>query len=691
MKKLFTLLSIVLMTRATVAQDHTTYFCGQLTAQSKLFNQHPEQADEMRANQEALEAFTENYYAERGGDDVIYTIPVVFHIIHQGGPENISDEQIQDAVAILTRDFRKLNPDTASIVDDFVPIAADCRIEFKLATKDPQGNCHTGVNRISSDLTYDGYNSDMKALSYWPRNSYMNIWVCSSIGGNTAGFTNLPGDVASNWAASEDGIVLRSDYVGSIGTSSVSHSRTLTHETGHWLNLYHTWGGSNDPGLAENCSMSDLVSDTPTTIGHTSCSLSSGTCSSPIDNVQNYMEYSYCSNMFTYGQRQRMRAALTSNTAQRNQLWTNTNLIETGVINPPLCEAIVGSNTRSACIGESVQFSDLSYHGITSWNWNFGDGAVLSGSDPLVHKNPIHQYVDPGIYNVTLEVSNGTESMNVTENSFITILDTGMIFSPFAEGFETAWPANNWVSVNPDGDESWEITPTASFSGDKSLKLRNYSIDAGRVDELYTATYEMTGADTIYLSYKWAYANRTTTTDDKFRISVSGDCGNSWVVRKLRKGTTNLPTATATNSQFTPASEADWDGEVLTLNNSDWYNDRFRLKFEFTGLGGNNFYLDDINIFAVGATGVFNPEPIFIYNVYPNPAAGDMTVELGQLNSENITIELYNATGQLCSTIFSGHLSSGRQKFTIPDQPTGLYNVVLKKDGHMAVQKVIFE
>ena len=163
------------------------------------------------------------------------------------------------------------------------------------------------------------------------------------------------------------------------------------------------------------------------------------------------------------------------------------------------------------------------------------------------------------------------------------------------------------------------------------------------------------------------------------------------MIRKLRKGTTNLPTATATNSQFTPASQDDWSGEIMALNNVDWYNDRFRVKFDFSSLGGNNFYLDDINIYASGVSGVYQPEPLFLFNVYPNPSAGNMTLELGYLNQDNITVELYNATGQLCSVIFNGSLNSGRQLIDIPDQAAGLYNLVLRKDGHTAVQKLIFE
>ena len=111
--------------------------------------------------------------------------------------------------------------------------------------------------------------------------------------------------------AEEDGIVIQHNYTGSIGTSNAYRSRTLTHEVGHWLNLRHPWGNSNNPGLAENCDEDDLVDDTPNTMGWTSCVLEGTTCGS-LDNVQNYMDYSYCGRMFTLGQKDRMRAAALS-------------------------------------------------------------------------------------------------------------------------------------------------------------------------------------------------------------------------------------------------------------------------------------------------------------------------------------------------------------------------------------------
>ncbi|MFM9985910.1 MAG: M43 family zinc metalloprotease [Flavobacteriales bacterium] len=692
MKSIATVILVCLSILGVVAQDHTVYYCGQVKAREKLFGQHVGAEEHARMANARLEEYTEEYVNNRGGDDEIYIIPVVFHIIHDNGEENISAEQVHDALEVLTRDFRKQNPDTTGIVDAFEDIAADVRIEFRLATKDPDGNCHTGINRIASELTYDGFNNDMKALSYWPRDMYLNIWVCNTIGSNTAGFTNLPGDVNSPWMADEDGIVIKHNYCGTIGTGSGFTSRTLTHEIGHWLNLYHTWGPGNSPEDPDNCGQSDLVSDTPTTIGWTSCNLSGASCGSDVDNVQNYMEYSYCSRMFTWGQRQRMRAALTSNTAQRNQLITQSNLEATGVLDPPLCVAYFTSPMTSVCVGDSVQFNDESYHNIVEWNWNFGDGNTLNGSDPATFKDPYHVYDQPGVYTVTLTVTNGQEQLTSEVTGFVTVFQLAQNDAPFAEGFENTWPANNWSIYNESNDETWEVTPTASYTDDKSLKLRNYNNDiSGSFDVLYSATYDMSTATTIYVSYKWAYANRVNETDDMLRISVSGDCGATWQVRKIRKGLSNLPTATVTNTQFTPTTLDQWDSETLTLTQAQWFTSSFRVRFEFEGKGGNNLFLDDINITAEMPVGVEEAGLPVLVNLYPNPAEGNMTLEVVQPNSGNLKVSLFDATGRLCLIPFRGGSSSGKHLIAIPEQAAGMYYLRVEKDGLTCEKKVVFQ
>ncbi len=693
MKILKSLLLVALGIASTgiIAQVEHLY-CGERESRVRMFGMYPEAEGLARRANEALENYTENFIddAQDRGSQTIYTIPVVFHVIHNNGPENISDEQILNGLSILNRDFSLQNADISLVVSAFENITADVGIQFALATRDPDGNCTRGINRIVSPLTSDG-GQDMKDLIIWPRNKYLNIWICQDAAG-AAGYTNLPGDVAGFWGAATDGIVVRSDYVGAIGTSTNQRSRTLTHEVGHWINLYHTWGPGNSPGVASNCNQDDNVTDTPNTIGWTTCSLTGSSCGNTVDNVQNYMEYSYCSRMFTEGQRTRMRAALTSSIAQRSSLITASNLLATGVTNPALCVADFKFDKTILCTGGSVAFTDVSYHGINSWNWNFGDGESLVGNDPAVHQNPTHTYNTPGTYTVTLTVSNGADMLSKTYSNVITVLGEGGISTPLLEGFEGTWPENNWFINNVDGDETWQVVNT-SYSGTKGLKLSNFTSESGHIDEFISNTFDMSAIDTIFVSYKWAYANRANETDDRLRISASGDCGTAWTLARIRKGTTNLPTRTGTNLAFTPSGIDQWSGETLTLTNSSYMTENFQLKYEFISYGGNNLYLDDINITAVDTLGNFieiTESPLEI-NLFPNPSNDNATLVLGSAAHRKTEITLFNASGDLVDNIYSGNLSVGMHNFNIEKQPSGFYIVQIQSGQTITHRKLVFQ
>ncbi len=690
--KILSCIATLFLVTSINAQVNEVRWCGQQAAQEKLFNSRQGAREEAELAKQILEEHTLNYSeSDRSGDEPVYVVPVVFHVIHMNGPENISDAQIRNAVDIMTRDFRKQNTDIVNVVPQFQSIAADCQIEFRLATKDLNNNCHSGINRVQSSLTYDGWNDGLKGLSYWPRNKYLNIWVCANLEG-AAGYSIFPQHVSSSWEAGEDGIVILSNYVGNIGTGSEARSRALTHEIGHWLNLSHLWGDSNYPGDESNCGMTDWVSDTPQTIGHISCNLAASTCDGSLDNVQNYMEYSYCSNMFTAGQRARMRAALTSPVASRNQLITQSNGIATGVINPPLCVAAFSSSIKTVCEGSTITFQDESYSAITNWNWDFGDGTTLQGSNPLIHKNPAHQYLTSGTYTVTLTVNQGASSLTKTMENYIHVFPASMISQNLYEGFEGQWPNSNFFVDNQNQDLTFEITPTASFSGSKSLKLRNHGNTVlGNTDILYTATFDLSNAANAELSYRWAYAGKTTPSADKLVISFSGDCGSTWAVRRTREGVSGLSTAASINTQFTPTTSSQWGGESLTIGAASWLTNNFQARFEFIGQGGNNLYLDDINITANFPVGVSELKPTSLFGVYPNPSSSNMTLDFMLQSSEEVSIMLYNTTGQLCENLYKGHLPAGKHLFSIEKQPAGLYNMILTQGKNVSVQKIIFE
>ena len=110
--------------------------------------------------------------------------------MHNGGSENISKSQVLSQMETLNEDFRRTNADKSSTPAEFAGLAADCEIEFRLAQKDPSGNCTDGIVRYKTSLT-SAADNDIKALSYWNSKKYLNIWVVENIdngGGQSGGF-----------------------------------------------------------------------------------------------------------------------------------------------------------------------------------------------------------------------------------------------------------------------------------------------------------------------------------------------------------------------------------------------------------------------------------------------------------------------------------------------------------------------
>ena len=141
--------------------------CGSDEMEQKLFQEHPEYKQAYLRSRKKLESFTKQYQENHTKSGATYIIPVVFHIIHNNGPENINDSQIYDAVEQVNLQYRKLNPDTNQIVSAFQSIAADAQIEIRLAQIDPNGNCTSGITRTVSPLTYPG-DHQVKSLIHWP-------------------------------------------------------------------------------------------------------------------------------------------------------------------------------------------------------------------------------------------------------------------------------------------------------------------------------------------------------------------------------------------------------------------------------------------------------------------------------------------------------------------------------------------
>ncbi|WP_233131516.1 M43 family zinc metalloprotease, partial [Tenacibaculum holothuriorum] len=321
----------------------------------------------------------------------IITIPVVVHVLYTNSSNNISNAQIMSQMTVLNNDFRRTNADRTNKWSQ----AADTQIEFKLATIDPNGNATTGITRKQvSKSTWLTDNSMKKSsqggVNPWNTSEYLNMWIVDNLtnsqGNSILGYAQFPGG-----AASTDGVVMADQYFGTTGTAQAPFNggRTTTHEVGHFLNLRHIWG---DGG----CGVDDFVSDTPESdapnyqckTGHVSCGSE--------DMVQNYMDYSddACMNLFTAGQKNRMRAVLEAGGARRSLALSDK--FGSGAT----CTATVPTGVSTSGItssGASVSWSavtaatyDVRYRatGTSSWTTN----AVSSNSTTLSGLSASTQY-----------------------------------------------------------------------------------------------------------------------------------------------------------------------------------------------------------------------------------------------------------------------------------------------------------
>jgi hypothetical protein len=252
-----------------------------------------------------------------------FTIPVVVHVIHNGEPigtgANISDAQVLSQIQVLNEDFRRITGSNGFNND---PDGADVEVEFCLAKQDPEGCVTTGIDRVnmsavSTTWSGPGGNTDsvLKPATTWDASQYMNMWSVNFADGSLLGYAQFPGGPANT-----DGVVSNYTYFGSNDAPGVSIpgnfnlGRTMTHEVGHYLALFHTF--------QDGCAGGDQCADTPAVDNpNFGCPTTHQSCGD-LDMVRNYMDYTNdsCMNVFTNDQKARVISALTNSPNRPNTI-----------------------------------------------------------------------------------------------------------------------------------------------------------------------------------------------------------------------------------------------------------------------------------------------------------------------------------------------------------------------------------
>lgn len=618
----------------------------------------------------------------------VKVIPVVVHVIHNSGTENISDAQIQTQITVLNEDFRKI----AGTSGDGNGV--DTEIEFCLAKKTPDGKCSNGIVRIQSPLTnhLTYQRAQLKSLSYWDNTRYLNMYIVKTINGSSGilGYSSFPGGPPD-----EDGIVVRHDYFGRIGTAATSLGRTTTHEIGHWFGLYHTFNGGC--GL-DTCADGDYVCDTPPAMNPNFGCTSINSCPNDFpdvnDQIQNYMDYSddACKSMLSAGQKARMHASLTT---MRYDIWQQSNINATGCGSgyvSPACNVIADftSNAQNICIGNPVLFTNKTLNDPLSFQWYFS-GGIPSTSILL---NPTINYNAIGVYDVKLVVTGSSGMDSVIQSNYINVTTPALGQSlPFFEGFEgSVFPQNGITIDNPDAGVTWERDTIAiEYAGSGAARINNLiNINYGQSDAMILPLFDFTTFTGIpYLNFKWAYAKSDVNYSDELIVLVSNDCGVNWVQKFYKTGTAMTTGPTQTIS-YIPDTNTVWKTANINLSTYST-NSNVLIKIVNVTDGGNNLYIDNINLGNV-FTGIENQNATdHSLSIFPNPSSTSFTLEYLLSESDNISYEIIDITGREITSSASGKQSIGLYQVSVSTSEfsDGIYFLKMKIGAEIITRKLL--
>lgn len=337
------------------------------------------------------------------------------------------------------------------------------------------------------------------------------------------------------------------------------------------------------------------------------------------------------------------------------------------------------------CEGETVVFTDLSIGGNGDRNWTF-EGGLPNNSTDL---HPEITYSTPGIYEVSLLVENVNGTGTETKINYIQVLPYSGSPLPFTEDFEsTTIPNSEWFVENGTGI-TWESNSSFGNGSTNSVWLDNFNNPEGQVDELISSTIDLSTTTTPLLTFYVAYAKKSSLGNGKLRIYVSKDCGDTWSLRKTLTANGAMASADPTSDPFEPESD-EWNFIEITNILETFLVENFRVKFRFESDGGNNIYLDDINLSSVTSANDLGAEDLKM-SLFPNPTEGNFILEMTLENTSKTSIYLTDISGRKVMEAFSGKLISGDHRFDINSAflARGSYFIVVNLDGKEVVHKLI--
>ncbi len=696
----FKQLSLLLLTLLSFSRGFAQTpisICGTDQLHEKLLQESKQAREEFERGELIYREYLRNG-GQNASQRVVKTIPVVVHIVQSSNQNLVTDADVLSQIEVLNEDFRKI-PGTNGDGD-----GVDTEFEFCLATIDPNGCPTTGINRIiNPNQAYATYFDPvaLKSLIQWDPDMYLNIWVPRTIeyfGPNSLmlGYATFPSNLSFD--PKLDGVVISSAYFGR-NSDPLFAGRITTHEVGHWVGLFHTFAEGCQGNTPSTCNFNgDRVCDTPqSATPNSGCPTNVNSCVDfPVDNpdlVENYMEYTdgICFSMFTQGQKDRMESQMQT---YRSNIYSSANLTATGcdgTISPGCVPtASFVSSIRRACIGQAVSFSDLSSGPATSWNWSFPGGTPATSTNA----NPTVSYPAPGVFNVSLTVTNNIGTDSTTESGYMTISAADP--NGTAESFEgdSLYPVG-WYSTPTDVNRDWNLTTAAASDGSNSMVMNNYNYARlGFTSDLNSTVYDFSNWASVDLYFDYAYKRYNAFQLDTFEVRVSTDCGASWQ-SVWRVGGLFLSTVAgnALNAPWVPTDSAHWKTIVVNLDTLVQNQSQVRLQFRSISGEGQNIHLDNIR-FVTTSTGLSSPPGMRpTLSVHPNPFREELRISYRLEATSQVRLRLTDISGKVLLDEAKGWQDPGeyhlREQTRFAELPSGIYFLRLETDQGSQTRKLV--
>lgn len=625
-----------------------------------------------------------NANAGRNTEQILITIPVVFHVIHSGQTEgsglNISMAQVQSQIDVLNECYRLRNADTTAIPAWFQGRQADIQVEFCLAQFDTAGNATTGVTRHNITNT-SNFDTNIKPSTQWDPAKYLNIWT-TNLGSTLLGYATPPGLFPWN----QDGVVLDYRHVGKAPANPFSSShdrgRTAVHEVGHWLNLFHTFQDSCVGMTPQTCNLQgDFICDTPPEASATfgQPNLLQNTChETPVDEKDmwmNYMDYADDDqlHLFTHDQRDVMRATLATSRLSIQSSLGCTNTFNVFSYSGHVTDA----STNTGVANAKVLFDgQQDFETTTDANGNFTIPNLLDGYYDIyagkwgymTNQFATHTAFSSGSLAVTIPITNHhyyddfifDYSWTKTATSSGGFWTRDIPVGTFYQG----------EAANPELDAQDDFGLKCFMTGNGGGTGTTDDIDNGTAT-LISPSFDLSGYTDPYLRYeRWFYdgSQSGNTPDDNFTV-------------KLNNGAN---TVTLENTTAAQAPSNIWTAKIFRISDYVALTNNTRLIIDASDATAGNpniveAALDRFEIKEGAFTAINNPEENILHvSVYPNPSTGIINLSYTTNSEEKVNLKVRNIVGEEITGKEISAAKQGTVSFNLTGYPAGIYFITLQ-------------